>query len=87
MGQDEVEVARLADVTVLVLTPGMGDDVQSIKAGVMEIADIFVINKSDREGAERVESEILAMQSLAAERGAWTPPVVHTVATTGAGGP
>jgi LAO/AO transport system kinase len=82
VGQDEVEVARLADVTVLVLTPGMGDDVQSIKAGVMEIADIYVINKSDREGAERVESEILAMQSLAAKRGAWTPPCIRTVATT-----
>jgi len=85
VGQDEVEIARLADVTVLVLVPGMGDDVQSIKAGVMEIADIFVINKSDREGAERVESEILAMQSLAMEHGAWTPPVIRTVATTGAG--
>jgi LAO/AO transport system kinase len=80
-----VEIARLADVTVLVLTPGMGDDVQSIKAGVMEIADIFVINKSDREGAERVESEILTMQSLATERGAWTAPIVRTIATTGEG--
>ncbi len=85
VGQDEVEIARLADVTVLVLTPGMGDDVQSIKAGVMEIADLYVINKSDREGAERVESEILAMQSLATERSAWTPPVVRTTATTGEG--
>ena len=85
VGQDEVEIARLADVTVLVLVPGMGDDVQSIKAGVMEIADIFVINKSDREGAERVESEILAMQSFAAEHAAWTPPIIRTVATTGEG--
>jgi LAO/AO transport system kinase len=85
VGQDEVEIARLADVTVLVLTPGMGDDVQSIKAGVMEIADLFVVNKSDREGAERVESEILAMQSLSTEHGAWTPPVVRTTATTGEG--
>jgi LAO/AO transport system kinase len=85
VGQDEVEIARLADVTVVVLTPGVGDDVQSVKAGVMEIADIFVINKSDREGAERVESEILAMQSLAAQCGAWTPPVVRTVARTGDG--
>jgi len=85
VGQDEVEIARLADVTVVVLIPGMGDDVQSIKAGVLEIADIFVINKSDREGAERVESEILAMQSLAAERGTWTPPIVRTVATNGDG--
>jgi LAO/AO transport system kinase len=85
VGQDEVEIARLADVTVVVLTPGMGDDVQSIKAGVMEIADIFVVNKSDREGAELVHSEILAMQSLATERAAWTPPIVRTVATTGEG--
>ncbi len=85
VGQDEVEIARLADVTVVVLVPGMGDDVQSIKAGVMEIADVFVINKSDREGAERVESEILAMQSLAAEHAEWTPPIVRTVATAGDG--
>ena len=55
---------RLADITVVILVPGMGDDVQTIKAGIMEIADIFVINKSDREGAERVEREIRAMQSL-----------------------
>ena len=66
VGQDEVEVARLADVTVLVLVPGMGDEVQSLKAGVMEVADIFVVNKSDRGGAEQVEAEIVAMQGLAA---------------------
>ena len=58
VGQDEVDIVRLADITVVILVPGMGDDVQSIKAGIMEIADIFVINKSDREGAERVEREI-----------------------------
>ena len=63
VGQDEVDIVRLADVTVVILVPGMGDDVQTIKAGIMEIADIFVINKSDREGAERVEREIRAMQS------------------------
>ena len=68
VGQDEVEIARLAQVTVVVLVPGMGDDVQAIKAGIMEIADIFVINKSDRPGAERVELEIHAMQSLAIRR-------------------
>jgi len=84
VGQDEVEIARLADVTVLVLVPGLGDDVQSIKAGVMEIADIFVVNKCDREGAERVESEIRAMQSLGT-MGGWTPPVVRTMACTGEG--
>ena len=65
VGQDEIEIARLADITIVVLVPGMGDDVQSLKAGVMEIADIFVVNKSDREGADRVEQEIRGLQSLA----------------------
>ena len=85
VGQDEVEIVRLADVTVVILVPGMGDDVQTIKAGIMEIADIFVINKSDREGAERVEREIRAMQSLDARKDGWTPPVVKTVASEGKG--
>jgi LAO/AO transport system kinase len=81
---------RLADITVVILVPGMGDDVQSIKAGIMEIADIFVINKSDREGAERVEREIRALQSLAIRndhfRGDhWVPPIVKTVASEGIG--
>jgi LAO/AO transport system kinase len=85
VGQDEVEVIGLADVTVLVLVPGMGDEVQSLKAGVMEVADVFVVNKSDRGGAELVEQEIVAMQGLAAGSGGWVPPVVRTVATTGEG--
>lgn len=85
VGQDEVDVVRLADITVLILVPGMGDDVQSIKAGIMEIADIFVINKSDREGADRVGREIRAMQSLAIRKDQWTPPIVKTVATDGKG--
>jgi LAO/AO transport system kinase len=85
VGQDEVEVVGLADVTVVVLVPGMGDEVQSLKAGLMEIADIFVVNKSDRGGAELVEAEILAMQSLGGEPGGWVPPVVRTVATSGEG--
>ena len=85
VGQDEIEVVGLADVTVLVLVPGMGDEVQSLKAGVMEVADIFVVNKSDRGGAELVEGEILAMQSLGVERGGWVPPVVRTVAISGEG--
>jgi LAO/AO transport system kinase len=85
VGQDEVEVAQLADVTVLVLVPGMGDEVQSLKAGVMEIADVFVVNKSDRDGAELVKAQILAMQGLRSEQGEWVPPVVMTVATTGLG--
>jgi LAO/AO transport system kinase len=85
VGQDEIDIVRLADVTVVVLVPGMGDDVQSLKAGIMEIADIFVVNKSDRDGADHVEREVRAMQSLAAEHGTWIPPVVRTIATTGAG--
>ena len=87
VGQDEVDIVRLADITVVILVPGMGDDVQSIKAGIMEIADIFVINKSDREGAERVEREIRALQSLAVRTDNWTPPIVKTVATDGTGIP
>lgn len=87
VGQDEVDIVRLADVTVVILVPGMGDDVQSIKAGIMEIADIFVINKSDREGADRVEREIRAMQSLAPRPDRWTPTVVKTIATESKGIP
>jgi LAO/AO transport system kinase len=85
VGQDEVDIVRVADVTVVILVPGMGDDVQTIKAGIMEIADIFVINKSDREGAERVEKEIRALQSLAIRSDNWTPPIVKTVATEAKG--
>jgi LAO/AO transport system kinase len=85
VGQDEIDIVRLADVTIVILVPGMGDDVQTIKAGIMEIADIFVINKSDREGAERVEREIRAMQSLAMRNDHWTPPIVKTVASEGVG--
>ena len=85
VGQDEVDIVRLADVTVVILVPGMGDDVQTIKAGIMEIADIFVINKSDREGADRVEREIRSMQTLALRTDQWTPPIVKTVASEGKG--
>lgn len=85
VGQDEVDIVRLADITIVILVPGMGDDVQTIKAGIMEIADIFVINKSDREGAENVEREIRAMQSLATRRDNWTPPIVKTIASEGQG--
>jgi LAO/AO transport system kinase len=87
VGQDEIDIVRLADVTVVILVPGMGDDVQTIKAGIMEIADIFVINKSDREGADRVEREIRSMQSLAIRSDKWTPPIIKTVATDGKGIP
>jgi LAO/AO transport system kinase len=87
VGQDEVDIVTLADVTVVILVPGMGDDVQTIKAGIMEIADLFVINKSDRDGAERVEREIRAMQSLSVRSDNWTPPIVKTVASDGRGVP
>ena len=87
VGQDEVDIVRLADVTVVILVPGLGDDVQSIKAGILEIADIFVVNKSDREGADRVEREIRTMQSLGTHSDGWIPPVLQTVATTGKGIP
>lgn len=82
VGQDEIEIARLAQVTVVVLVPGMGDDVQAIKAGIMEIAGVFVINKSDQPGADRVEQELRAMLSLSETR---NPPIVRTVATEGKG--
>jgi LAO/AO transport system kinase len=90
VGQDEVDIVRLADITIVILVPGMGDDVQTIKAGIMEIADIFVINKSDHDGAERVEREIRALQSLGerqdkACQDGWTPPIVKTVASEGKG--
>jgi len=87
VGQDEIDIVRLADVTIVILVPGMGDDVQTIKAGIMEIADVFVINKSDSEGAERVEREIRMMQTLAIRSDQWTPPIVKTVATEGTGLP
>ena len=85
VGQDEVEIARLADVTVVVLVPNMGDDVQAIKAGIMEIADVFVINKSDQPGADRLEREIKANQSLSIRKDGWTPPIVWTVANQNQG--
>lgn len=85
IGQDEVDIARAADATLLVLVPGMGDDVQAMKAGVMEIADLFVINKADREGVERMEQELAAMLSISARPDGWIPPIVRTVATVGSG--
>jgi len=81
VGQGEIEIVRLADCTIVVLVPGMGDDVQSLKAGLMEIADIFVINKSDREGAARFEEQLGAILQIVPGRGGWTPPVVRTIAT------
>lgn len=85
-GQDEVDIARLADVTVLVLMPGVGDDVQAIKAGIMEIADVFAINKADYPGADRLEQEIRVMQSLAGETGREdAAPVRRVIASEGRG--
>jgi LAO/AO transport system kinase len=85
VGQDEVEVVKAADISVVVLVPGMGDDIQAIKAGIMEIGDIFVINKADREGVLATEKELEALLSLASREDAWDPPIVKTVATEGAG--
>ena len=86
VGQDEVEVFRLAETCVVLLTPGMGDDIQAIKAGLMEVADVFVVNKADREGADRTVGEILQMLEMG-EHGAWIPPVLKTVARTAEGVP
>ena len=85
VGQDEVDIVRLADCTVVVLVPGLGDDVQNMKAGLMEIGDIFVLNKCDREGADRLEQQLRAMLQLAPARDAWRPAVVRTVATENKG--
>lgn len=84
VGQDEVEIVKAADVCVVVLVPGMGDDIQTIKAGIMEIADIFVINKADREGVYSTEKELEALLSLA-HRDGWQPPIVKTIATENKG--
>jgi LAO/AO transport system kinase len=80
VGQDEIEIAKTADVCVVVLVPGMGDDVQTMKAGIMEIADVLVINKADREGVLRTEKELQALLGLAARTDEWQPPIVKTVA-------
>lgn len=86
VGQDEVDIVRTADISIVVLVPGTGDDVQALKAGIMEIADIFVVNKCDRDGADRMVTSIesnLALQAYGA--GEWRPPIMKTEATTGHG--
>ena len=86
VGQDEVDVVRMADVSIVTLVPGAGDEVQALKAGIMEIADIFVVNKADREGADRTVASIegvLALQTF--HDGTWRPPIIKTEATTGKG--
>jgi LAO/AO transport system kinase len=85
VGQDEVEIVKAADVSVVVLVPGMGDDIQAIKAGIMEIGDVFVINKADREGVLRTQKELEALLSLAHRPDMWMPPIVKTVATENKG--
>jgi LAO/AO transport system kinase len=86
VGQDEIDIVRTADVSVVTLVPGSGDEVQALKAGIMEIADIFVVNKADREGADRTVASIEALLSLDAYGdGRWRPPIVKTEATTGKG--
>jgi len=88
VGQDEIEIVRTADVSVVTLVPGAGDEVQALKAGIMEIADIFVVNKADREGADRTVASIEANLSLHTfGPGEWRPPIVKTEATTGHGVP
>ena len=86
VGQGEIDISRTADVSVVVTVPGTGDDVQAIKAGIMEIADVFVVNKADRDGADRAVAEIEGMLSLREDKsGEWRPPVVKTCAATGEG--
>jgi GTPase len=85
VGQDEVEIVKAADVSVVVLVPGMGDDIQAIKAGIMEIADIFVINKAEREGIERTERELIALLEMSERPDGWKPPILRTVATQNRG--
>jgi LAO/AO transport system kinase len=88
VGQDEIDITRTADVSIVVLVPGTGDEIQALKAGIMEIADIFVVNKADREGADSLVQAItanLALQTYATDQ--WKPPVLKTTATTGEGIP
>lgn len=85
VGQDEIDIVRLADCVLVVLVPGLGDDIQNMKAGLMEIGDIFVLNKADREGADRLEQQLHAMLSLVMPRDGWHPPVIRTVASENKG--
>jgi LAO/AO transport system kinase len=85
VGQDEIDIVKTADVTAVVLVPGMGDDIQAIKAGIMEIGDVFVINKADREGVLRTERELESLLSISDRPDGWKPPIVKTVATEDSG--
>lgn len=84
-GQDEIDIVKTAQVTVVVLVPGMGDDVQTIKAGMMEIGDVLVINKADRDSASRTQKELEALLSIGRREDGWVPPIVRTVAVRGEG--
>jgi LAO/AO transport system kinase len=81
VGQDEIDIVKTATVTVVVMVPGMGDDIQAIKAGIMEIGDVFAINKADREGVLRTERELESLLSISERPDGWTPPIIKTVAT------
>ena len=85
VGQDEVDIIRMVQTNVVVLVPGMGDDIQAIKAGLMEIGDIFAVNKADRPGTDKTVTEVTMMMSLVEEHGDWIPPIVKTVASRGEG--
>jgi LAO/AO transport system kinase len=86
VGQSELDVVKVADTVVVIAVPGLGDAVQTLKAGILEVADLFVVNMADRPGAERTAAELLAMLQLGADRdAAWTPPIVETVAVEGRG--
>lgn len=85
VGQDEVDIVRLADCVVVVMVPGLGDDIQNMKAGLMEIGDIFVLNKADRDGADRLDQQLNAMLGLVMPRDGWHPPIVRTVGTENKG--
>jgi len=85
VGQDEVDIVKAADVSVVVLVPGMGDDIQAIKAGIMEIGDLFVINKAERDGVERTERELIGLLEMSERSDGWHPPIIRTVATQNKG--
>ena len=85
VGQDEIDIVKLAEISIVVLVPGMGDEIQALKAGIMEIGDIFVINKCDRPGVDKMEQAVLTMLSLAHRADGWQPPIVKTIATEGEG--
>jgi LAO/AO transport system kinase len=85
VGQDEIDIIRTAQTSVVVMVPGLGDDIQAIKAGILEIADVFVVNKADRDGADRTVKDLKYMQSLASKHPEWCVPIVRTIATQGGG--